>query len=106
VEKTLEKVNDYLGVTYENEIRVVLETRTKYILKDPPCPAGDPGMIVAAKAKKKAQFQHMKKAWDAKTATINADAAVKDTTDGQIAIAELKNKIELAKEEANKPFLP
>ena len=63
-------------------------------------------MIAAAKAKKKAQFQHLKKAWDAKIAEIKADANVKDTADGQIAIAELENKIELAEEEASKPFVP
>lgn len=87
MEKTLEKVVDYLGVTYGNTIRVILETRTKYVLKNPPYPAGDPWMIAAAEAKKKAQFQHMKKAWDAKIAEIKADKAIKDSADGQIVIA-------------------
>jgi hypothetical protein len=82
-EKTLEKVIDYLGVTYGNEIRVVLETRTKYVLKDPPYPVSDPGMISAAEAKKKAQFQRTKKVWDAKIAKIKADKAIKDTADGR-----------------------
>jgi hypothetical protein len=105
-QKTLEKAIDYLGATYGTEIRLELETRTKYVFKDPPYPAGDPGMISAAEAKKKAQFQRMKVAWDAKIAEIKADTNVKDTADRKIAIAELENKIELAKEEANKLFVP
>ena len=105
-QKTLEKAIDYLGVTYGNEIQVELETRKKCVLNDPPYPAGDPGVIKAAEAKKKAQFQRMKNAWDAKIAEIKSDSTVAATADAKIAIAELENKIELAKEEANKPFIP
>ena len=63
-QKTLEQAIDYLGVTYSSEIRTELETRVKYVLNDPPFPAGDPGVIKAAEAKKKAQFLHMKVAWE------------------------------------------
>ena len=105
-QKTLEKAIDYLGVTYSSEIRTELETRKKYVLNDPPYPAGDPGVIKAAEAKKKAQFQRMKVAWEAKIAEIQSDSTVAATADAQIAIAELENKIELAEEEANKPFVP
>jgi hypothetical protein len=105
-EKALENVIDYLGVTYGNEIQVELETQKKYVLNDPPYLAGNPDMIAAAETKKKAQFQHLKKAWVAKIAEINNDDKIKDTANGQIAIAELENKIELAEEEANKPVLP
>jgi hypothetical protein len=101
----LEKLIDYLGITYGNEIRVVLKTRQKLVFQDPPCPAGDPGMIAVAEAKKKAQFQCLKKAWVAKIAEINSDEVIKDTADGQIAIVELENKTELAEEEVNKPVL-
>ena len=105
-QKTLEKAIEYLGVTYSSEIRTELETRTKYVLNDPPYPAGDPGVIKAAEAKKMAQFLRMKVAWDLKIAEIKADVDAKDTADGKIAIAELENKIELAEDEANKPFVP
>ena len=63
-------------------------------------------MISAAEAKKKAQFQRMKVAWDLKIAEIKADANAKDTAVGKIAIAELENIIELVEDEANKPFVP
>jgi hypothetical protein len=53
----------------------------------------------------KAQFQHLKKAWNARTTKINNDANVKDTGTGQIEIAELENKIEQAEDMANKPYL-
>jgi 16S rRNA G966 N2-methylase RsmD len=96
VEKTWEKVIDYLGISLVNDIRVVLESQQKVIFADPPYPAGNPGMIAAVKAKKKAQFQRLKKAWVAKIAEINNDDTIRDTADGQIAIAELVNKIELA----------
>ena len=72
-QKTLEQAIDYLGVTYSSEIRTELETRVKYVLNDPPFPAGDPGVIKAAEAKKKAQFLHMKVAWEAKIAEIEGD---------------------------------
>ena len=52
-----------------------------------------------------AQFLRMKVARDLKIAEIKADKAVKNTADGKIAIAELENKIELAEDEANKPFV-
>ena len=104
-QKTLEQAIDYLGVTYSSEIRTELETRVKYVLNDPPYPAGDPGVIKAAEAKKKAQFLRMKVAWELKIAEIEADTNVKDTADGKIAIAELENKIELAEDEANKPHV-
>ena len=105
-QKTLEQAIDYLGVTYSSEIRTELETRVKYVLYDPPFPAGDPGVIKAAEAKKKAQFLRMKVAWEAKIAEIEGDVDKKDTADGMIAIAELENKIELAEDEAYKPHVP
>ena len=75
-------------------------------MNDPPFPAGDPGVIKAAEAKKKAQFLRMKVAWEAKIAEIEGDVDKKDTADGMIAIAELENKIELAEDEAYKPHVP
>jgi hypothetical protein len=48
-----------------------LETQQKLIVPDPPYPACDPGEIAVAEAKKKAQFQHLKKAWNARIAEIN-----------------------------------
>jgi hypothetical protein len=89
VEKTLEKVINHLGMTMGNVIRVVLKTCQKLTFPDPLYSAGDPGMIAAAEAKKKAQFQRMKKAWTAKIDEIKKDKTIKDSTDGQIAIAEL-----------------
>ena len=83
-----------------------METRQKLAFPDPPYPASDPGMIAADEAKKKAQFQSMKKAWTAKIDEIKNDKTIKDTVDGQIAIAELEKKIEMVEEEANKPFQP
>ena len=41
-----------------------------------------------------------------KIAEIEAARPSEDTADGQIAIAELENKIELAEDEANKPHVP
>ena len=70
-QKTLEKAIDYLGVTYSTEIQIELETRKKYVLLHPPYPASDPGVIKAAEAKKTAQFQLMKVAWEAKIAEIH-----------------------------------
>ena len=105
-QKTLEQAIDYLGVTYSSEIRTELETRVKYVLNDPPYPAGDPGVIKAAEAKKKAQFLRMKVAWEAKIAEIQSDSTIAAKADSQIEIAELENKMELAEEEANKPHVP
>jgi hypothetical protein len=63
-------------------------------------------MITAVKAKKKAQFQCLKKAGNARMTDINNDANVKDTGTGQIEIAELENKIKQAEDETGKPHLP
>jgi hypothetical protein len=49
-DKTLEKVTDHPGMTLGNDIQVVLETRQKLVIPDPPNPAGDPGEISVTKA--------------------------------------------------------
>jgi crotonobetainyl-CoA:carnitine CoA-transferase CaiB-like acyl-CoA transferase len=98
-------VTDHVGMTSGNDIRVVLETQQKLIIPDPAYPASDPGEIMAAEAKKKAQFQRMKKAWTARIDEIKNDAQLKDTSAGQIEITELENKIKQAEDEANTPPL-
>jgi hypothetical protein len=53
--KTLAKMTDHLGMTLGNDVQVALETRQKLTI--PAHPADDPGEIVAAQARKKAQFE-------------------------------------------------
>jgi 16S rRNA G966 N2-methylase RsmD len=75
-------------MTLGMEIRTVLETRQTLVFSDPPYPAGNPGEIAVAQAKKMAQFEHLKKTWTKRIYEIKKDSDAKDSSKGQIEICQ------------------